>query len=741
MLETIAHYRVLSKLGEGGMGIVYAAADERLKRQVAIKMLRGTSGDPQSRERLWREARAAASVSHPNVCQLYDVGEANGELFIAMELLEGQPLSTRLSHGPIPLAESIDMTLAILSALGAIHARGLVHRDLKPSNIFLTAHGVKLLDFGLARAIQGSGDETHGQITMDGTVMGTPHYMSPEQIAGEPLDARSDLFAVGAILFESLVGTPAFQGKTAPQVFHAIMYEPLPALGGSPALAAIDRILQRATVKRLSDRYPAAGLMAEEIRAAVRLADSGETPAARTVTRVIVLPFRMLRPDPEIDFLSFSLADAITASLGSLESVVVRSSLAAARYKAEVPDLAALAAELDVNVAVTGTLLRAGTEVRVATQLIEVQTGRLLWSKTTQVTLSDIFQLQDDLTRQIVESLSLPLSAREQRMLSHDAPATARSYEYYLRANELASDPKSWGIARDLYQQAIDEDPRYAPAWARLGGLLRRISKLGGGTDEDMSRAEAAVGRALELNPDFPLAHSLAAQIDIDGGRARDAMVRLTGLATRRSTDPELFAGLVYACRYCGLLGASLRADLRARRLDPSIKTSAVHTHFMLGQHDAVVASSVEAPAVFAFSLIALGREQDALLMLAEKESVVPPRIRGVIRVIRALLEGRRDEAIAGINAIAPDFRDAEGVYYLARQLAYAGAPDDAMRLLERATGAGFWCYPLLASDEWLDSLRNRPDFAAVLGRAKHELDVASAAFASAGGDQILGSD
>ena len=189
MPDTIAHYRVVSKLGEGGMGVVYAAADERLHRQVAIKMVRGTSADPQSRERLWREARAAASVSHPNVCQLYEVGEANGELFIAMELLEGEPLSARLARGPVPLAESVDITLAVLSALDAIHARGLVHRDLKPSNIFLTPHGVKLLDFGLARSMPGGRRPDAGGITMAGTVMGTPHYMSPEQLTGDPLDA------------------------------------------------------------------------------------------------------------------------------------------------------------------------------------------------------------------------------------------------------------------------------------------------------------------------------------------------------------------------------------------------------------------------------------------------------------------------------------------------------------------------------------------------------------------------
>ena len=385
----------------------------------------------------------------------------------------------------------------------------------------------------------------------------------------------------------------------------------------------------------------------------------------------------------------------------------MRSSLAAARFKADAPDLTALASELDVDAAVTGTLLRAGAQVRVATQLVEAPGGRLLWSQTAQVTLNDVFQLQDDLTRQIVESLSLPLSAREQRMLSHDAPATARSYEYYLRANELASDPKSWAIARDLYQQAVQEDPRYAPAWARLGRLHRLIGKLGGGSSEDLARAEAALQRALELNPDLPLAHNLTAQIDIDRGRARDAMVRLLGQASRRSTDPELFAGLVYACRYCGLLGASLRADARARRLDPSIKTSVIHTLWMLREHDAVLASNVEAPIVVAFSLVALGRESEALEFLAEKDKKVPPKIRQIIGALRALLEGRRADAIAAIQAIvASGFRDAEGLYYLARQLAHAGAAEEAVAVLERATAAGFFCYPLLASDEWLDPVR-----------------------------------
>jgi TolB-like protein/predicted Ser/Thr protein kinase len=742
MPDTIAHYRLMSKLGEGGMGVVYAAADERLHRQVAIKMMHGTGQDPQSRERLWREARAAASVSHPNVCQLYEVGEANGQLFIAMELLEGESLAERLARGPMPLTDSVDTTLAVLSALAAIHSRGLVHRDLKPSNIFLTAHGVKLLDFGLARAVQQADEQTRADITVAGTVLGTPRYMSPEQLTGEPLDARSDLFAAGAILFEQLVGDVAFAGKTTAQIFHNVLYEPLPSLGGSPALAAVDRVIHRAAAKKAGDRYPDAAAMAQDLRAAMRLTDSGETPVARKMTRLIVLPFRMLRPDAEIDFLSFSLADAITASLGGLESLVVRSNLAAARFKADAPDLAALAAELDVDAAVTGTLLRAGAQVRVATQLVEAPGGRVLWSQTTQVALNDAFQLQDDLTRQIVESLSLPLSRREQRMLSHDAPATARSYEYYLRANELSADPKSWTIARDLYQQALQEDPRYAPAWARLGRLHRLIGKLGGGTSEDLAQAEAALRHALELNPELPLAHNLIAQIDIDHGRAREAMIRLLGQASRRSTDPELFAGLVHACRYCGLLGASLRADTRARRLDPSIKTSVVHTFWMLREYEAVLACQVEAPIVMAFSLVALGRMSEALQLLAEKEMKVAAKVRQMVGALRALLEGRHADAIAGIHAIVSSgFRDAEGLYYMSRQLARAGAAEEAVALLRHATAGGFFCAPLLASDEWLDPLRHLPAFVEMLRLADEEHTLAVSAFAGAGGDQILGTD
>jgi serine/threonine protein kinase len=703
-------------------------------------MVRGNSADQQSRERLWREARAAASVSHPNVCQLYEIGEADGELFIAMELLEGESLAARLARGPLPVNESREITLTMLSALDAIHARGMIHRDLKPSNIFLTPHGAKLLDFGLASVVQTAGDGTRINLTMPGTVMGTPHYMSPEQLTGEALDVRSDLFAVGAILFELVAGTTAFPGKTTAQVFHGVMYERLPSVTGSAALAALDRIIQRATHKKPADRYPDAATMAQDLRGTVSVPDSGGAAAIRKTMRLIVLPFRLLRPDPEIDFLSFSLADAVTDSLSNLQSLIVRSSLAAAKFKDGMPDPAVLASAVDVDAAVAGTLIRAGHEVRVATQLVEAPSGRLLWSQTTQVTLNDIFQLQDELTRRIVESLSLPLSAREEQELGRDAPATAGAYQDFLRANDLASDPKSWAPARDLYQRVVADDPRFAPAWAALGRVQRLIGKLGGGGADEVAAARVAVERALDLNPDLPLANSMAAQLDIDQGRARDAMVRLLLQASRRPTDPELFTALVYACRYCGLLGPSRRAHERARRLDPAVKTSVIHTFFALREYEAVLAESAGGPLAAGFALVALGREREAVTFLAEKEKTVASRLGQIAGSLRRLLVGETAEALAGLRTlIASGFGDPEGLYYFARLLARAGASDEATALLERAAAAGFCCYPSFAADEWLDPLRGSGAFAAVLERVKHEHDLAVSAYAAANGPKVLG--
>src|SRR5262245_59941254 len=221
------------------MGVVYAARDERLARTIALKTLSAPAGDETARQRLWREARAAAAVNHPNVCQIHEIGEDDGRLFIAMELLEGEALDQRLHAGPLPATQAVPIGLGMLAALGALHARGIVHRDLKPSNVFLTPHGVKLLDFGLASPDLHGGAGLATGLTRTGIVMGTPRYMSPEQVGGEAVDPRSDLFSTAAILFDMLAGRPAFAGQNIADVLHATRHEQPPALTGSPAVAAI----------------------------------------------------------------------------------------------------------------------------------------------------------------------------------------------------------------------------------------------------------------------------------------------------------------------------------------------------------------------------------------------------------------------------------------------------------------------------------------------------------------------
>src|SRR5262245_51819087 len=236
------------------MGVVYAAHDHRLERSVAIKRIRPGQTDGQERERFWREARAAASVNHPNVCQLYEIDEDGEGLFLAMELLEGESLSDRLTRGPLPAGEAVQIALAVLSALSALHQKGIVHRDLKPSNIFLSANGVKLLDFGLARPFISGDGSNPNDVTRPGVLLGTPSYLPPELIEGQVADARSDLFALGIVLYEMLVGTPPFRGSSVVAVASAILKDEPPALGGSASIVGLDRIVHRALRKSVAER-------------------------------------------------------------------------------------------------------------------------------------------------------------------------------------------------------------------------------------------------------------------------------------------------------------------------------------------------------------------------------------------------------------------------------------------------------------------------------------------------------
>ncbi|MFN0151582.1 MAG: protein kinase domain-containing protein [bacterium] len=743
MRESYGRYRIDRKLGEGGMGVVYAARDENLARMVAIKTIR-EGAEPRARERLQREARLAASVNHPNVCQVFEVGEEDGELYIAMELLEGDSLAARIAAGPVALAESIGIAREILAALGALHVRGIVHRDLKPSNVFLTPHGVKLLDFGLARTHALDLTATAMDVTQPGTLVGTPRYMAPEQWAGAALGPASDLFAAGALLFEMVSGQPAFTGASVIEIHNAITKERPPSLAGGAAVAAVDRVVQRALARRPEERHATADAMAHDLAEALPLIDGGEAPRVRSVKRLIVLPFRMLRADPEVDFLAFSLADAITVSLSGLESLVVRSSLGAAKFAGESPDIKRIAVDAEVDAVLCGTLLRAGDQIRVTTQLVEAPAGTLIASKTAQASIADIFTLQDDLAREIVDVMAIPLTARERRSLHQDAPANPRAYEFYLRANQVAYNSRRLADARDLYEACLREDPRYAPAWARLGRVCRVMAKWGhGDADENFRRAEHAFEKALALDPDLAMAHNLYTYFEVEElGRSRESMVRLLERLRRGAADAEMYAGLVLACRFSGLLEASLAADARARQLDPGVRTSVAYSHFLVGDYErAMLADDNDMRWIYNVSLCNLGREEEALRRCREMErSQLPGLERSILAVFRAGFEANREECMAALREVsASRFRDPEGFLMHAHALAHTGEVDEVIEMLDYVVQRGYYCPRFLATDPWLEHVRADARFAAILSAAEAGQRAAAEAYTRAGGESLLG--
>ena len=739
----LGHYVIERKLGEGGMGVVYAARDEKLRRTIAIKTM-AIATDEAARQRFWREARAAASVNHPNICQIYEIGDHGGTLFIAMELLEGAPLSARLKQGPVSLDETLHIGRGVLAALSALHDRGVIHRDLKPSNVFLTPHGVKLLDFGLARPVGEEDRDTSPALTRAGAVLGTPHYMSPEQALGEPLDPRTDLFSAGALLFEMLAGRPAFTGNTVLAILHATVHEDPPALSGSPAVVAVDRVIRRALAKRPADRPASAQAMADELND-VPAADADAATVTRPMPRLVVLPFRNLRPDAETDFLCFSLPDAITSSLSDVSSLVVRSSAMAARFAAEAPDFRALAAEAGVDRVVIGTILRAGDELRVTAQLVQAPEGTVMTSLTVQMPLVDLFKLQDAVARRVTETLALPARPSASAL---ERPQNGRAYELYLRGNELARTYDGLPRARALYERALALDPHFAPAWARLGRCHRVIDKYIEATPGAARRAEDAFRRALEINPRLTIAHKLYAGLEADTGRAEAAMVRLLGEATRHGNDAELFAGLVHACRYCGLFDESLAAHAEARRLDPHIATSVFETLLLKGDLDKLVAAADDAivagidDGVRVIGLGLAGRLEEARARLTRMTD--RPRIAAFttwIAHLAAWLDRRvadMSDTYDQISSLAI-FTDPEAQFQEGWFFCDVGEHARAMPFLERAVARGYFVAPTLESRPQFDALRGTPVFDSLVADAAAGRARARAAFVAAGGERLLG--
>ena len=712
-------------------------------------MIANLSNDDAIR-RFWREARAAAAINHPNVCQIYEVDEAPGGIYLAMELLEGEPLDARLRKGPCSAKEAVDVTLQVLAALSALHSRDLVHRDIKPSNVFLTAHGVKLLDFGLARSIS---DDTvqidspnPSDITQPGMVVGTPRYMAPEQLTGRTIDGRADLYATGCVLFEMLAGRPPFTAENILELARAVVHDNPPALQGPPAVVRVDRVIRRALSKDPAARHPIADAMAQELRGIPLDDDEGtrSVTAVRALLRLVVTPLRLQRDDPDSAYLSYGLAEAVSGSLASLRDVAVRSPALAAKWGTADGDLRRISAEADVDVIVSGSLARMGEQLRATLQLVEAGSGNVIGGTSVRGSMAEIFQFEDQLTQAVVKLLT-PLradsaSGAERR----DVPANAEAFQQFLQGLELARSMTTVREARICFQKSLDHDPAFAPAWAWIGRCHRVIGKYIEDYSENDRRAAEAFGRALALSPELPTAHRFFTHFESEHGRADAAVARLLQHARSNRNDAQLFAALVHACRYSGLLEASMAAHEEAKRLDPTVPTSVEYTMLQLGDEAGLRTTpggGVDIDGALFYQLLFQGQFQELRDRL-EKTSLLtlPVGYRGMVEALMNV-ESDPTSALEQLRAMTVHGtrNDPEAVFLMGAAMAVLGDPDGGLTMLTSAVQQGYSAMRPVERATVFEPMRQRPLYAGVVETARQRQRIAQAVFERGGGQELLG--
>ena len=745
----INRYTVLRPLGRGGMGVVYAARDERLGRDVALKMILGLA-DETAKSRFWREARLAASVSHPHICQIFEVDESPDGMFLTMELLEGDTLADRLRRGALAPAEATSIAVAVLGALDALHGRGFVHRDVKPLNIFMTGHGPKLLDFGLAKPA--AREETvildaheHGHITDANMIVGTPVYMAPEQITGGDVDGRTDLYSLGVVLFQMLAGRLPFGGPGLNPLVATLQEHP-PALQGGPEIVALDRVIRRAMRKQPRDRYASAREMADELSAVAMPRASSLVVPVRALTRVIVPPLKIARPDPNVAYLSFGLADSVSGALAAISDVVVRAPALAARWNDEGGDPRRLAVEADVDLVVTGTLLQSGSQLRITVQLLDAVNGTVVGSTTVKGSVDDVFAIEDGMATAAMQlvtthrpgaSTTSPTTARRR-----DVPASPKAFELFLRGLECARTLNGTADARKLLLEAVGEDPEFAPAWAALGRCHRVYGKYFEQRAGHEQLADEAFRRALALSPELPLAHRYVTHFEAEEGRAEAAIARLLRHAQTNRNDAQLFAGLVHACRYAGLIEASVAAHDEARRLDPNVATSVEYTwaHLVVEPGDAAtLAAKLQDTPELQFVLGSLGGLEAMRAAMPDFDvTKVPPGFRISVDAIEAAAMRPVGEAKVLIEKAIASHTDPEAIFLFGTVLVQLREFARGLEVIGGAVRSGYTPADTLKRNWIYEAVRTDATFVAIEAEARRRMLAARDVFERENGPALL---
>jgi TolB-like protein/tetratricopeptide (TPR) repeat protein len=512
-------YEVRGAIGSGGMGEVYRALDLRLGRDVAVKILPASlARDAAAIERFQREARAASALSHPNICAIFDVGQHDGLHYLVMELLDGQPLQQVMDASDVPVARALELASEVADGLDAAHDKGIVHRDLKPANVFVTARGhAKVLDFGVAKLVGSDDAATVAALTSAGDAIGTAAYMSPEQARGLDVDARTDLFSLGVLLYEILGRRRAFDGATTALVFDAVLNRQPPSLRDiRPDLpSGVERIVTRLMAKDVDARYPSAKAVLADLRQALGAAGDGRPRVGsggveRAQTSVAVLPFTSLSADPENEYLADGITEEIISALGQVKGLRVAGRVSSFAFKGKSPDIADVATKLGVASVLTGGVRRAGNRLRITAELVSASDGFQLWSERFDRPADDVFAIQDEIAAGITEKLRLTLGGASGDARANRGTANQEAHALYLKGRHLLSQ-RGDGMLRGLacFEEASTLDPDFALA---LSGVAETSALLGFygylPATQAMPAAKAAARRALEIEPTLDEPHS-----------------------------------------------------------------------------------------------------------------------------------------------------------------------------------------------------------------------------------------
>jgi len=750
--KTISHYKILEKLGEGGMGVVYKAEDFKLKRTVALKFLPfELTRDPEAKTRFIQEAQAASALDHPNICNVHEIGETDDDqIFIAMACYEGETLKKKIECRALALDEAIRVAIQVGEGLAKAHAQGIVHRDIKPANVIVTNDGVaKILDFGLAKLA--------GQVrlTKTGSTAGTVAYMSPEQVQGEEVDHRTDIWSLGVVLYEMLTGWLPFRGEhEAAQLYSIVHEEPRALLSLRPGLPGpVTLAIARALQKDRGLRYQTVQELITDLKklsvaivipGMVSGTASGMVPGIqlpRQEKSIVVLPFENLSPDPDQEYFSDGLTEEVISDLSKVHSLRVISRSSAMTFKGTKKTIPEIARQLNVEHVLEGSVRKAGNNIRITAQLIDAASDAHIWAEKYSGTLDDVFDVQEKVSRSIVDALKLKLTPEESQRIAERPIDNVAAYQCYLRANAeiWRFTESSLDSARLHLQKGLDILGDNALLYSAMALVYWQYVNIGAAQEDLIAKAEEYAQKALALDPDSPQAHDVIGMINgAFYGNVREGTRQFRmSLAVNPNDLDALKHFALYSIISVGKSPAAIPLMERLKRIDPLdpwnhlLQAEFYFYHgdyeLALEHHRQYYQSNPESPVaqfVYASTLAYNKRFDEAFSIIDQSAKATPDNVCTKFGLL--LKYGLLKDRESAFLEMTPDFqktcqRDHQWSHIVGIMLALMDARKESLDWLENAVNRGFINYPVLERDPFLDNLRGEARFKKLMERVKYE--------------------